>query len=91
MPAARHVIRAEEAPIGSHLPLAFGWDTIVEVYDLFPKGIVQGALEAWKEVAAMHAGQNRKEPWPVTIAGRDFWLWPVGLQRWPWILGSLRI
>ena len=83
MPAlvSKSHLKAEAAPVGSHLPLAHGWDTIYESYDLFPSANVITALETWKERAAADG-----EPLPVQIADHWFWLEPKGVRMWPWVL-----
>ena len=81
LPTNLQRMKTGEPPIGSHKPLAHGWDTIVEAYDLFPIPNVAGALETWKERAVADG-----ERLPVQIAGRQWWVLPMGVRSWPWLL-----
>lgn len=75
-------INAIDPPVGSHLPLAHGWDTIVEVYDLFPSQRLQEALDAGKRHAQAQ-GNIRVE---FSLDGELFHLSPTGLRGWSWVL-----
>ena len=74
-------LKSASAPVGSHMPLAHGWDTIVEAYDIFPSDRVISVMETVKERAAADG-----ERIPFQLGGVTVWMWPKGLRSWSWVI-----